>query len=125
MNQLTILTIFNFIVLASAVQCDEIYQWKDANGIVHFSNEAPLEEHSQFNKPPIQQITMIKTTAISNTSKSRRHPQKRDNSPSKCNIIIQKITKLENELTTRLKASSFDLKNEKLNKLRWQKIKLC
>lgn len=107
----------------------EIYRWVDKHGKTHFSDIKPIvADAEQYSPTELPQINFKATPKIRFISHQRNKKNRRitKSSPkNNCQKIKQSITNLDNQLRKKQLAKDFDNINQKLQSLRWQKIKKC
>ena len=127
---ITILSFFAFPLIAKP-----LYQFKDANGNLVFSDKLPQTQN--FKEVSLQNINVTqwevvkpkksKTSGHSKRKKARRNSKNdtKTNGLSACSQLREKIQQLDSKLKHRLEASEFDQTKRKLSKLRWKYQKAC
>jgi len=131
-----ILYCFCFIIGVNGINSGhllaDIYQWTDKQGVTHYSDAKNRKQKSQL--VSLNPISVVKTKQIKlaklkpnylNNRKSAKSQSVTNQDDTICHQLKSEIRRIEEKLSHRHAASSYDQLVAKLKDLRWQKLKHC
>lgn len=119
------------MIAALAEQAPVMYRWTDPDGVVHFSDQPPLDQTAEVVEPDATRLISVPPPATkSDVYRPTRAPRRQrrappDKAPERCQTALQRIDTMNARMRAGYSAQQGERMREQLREYKKDRLKWC